>query len=95
MKSLRKESLNLRLFMSLLFLCLSLTVGYSQEKRELKAAVVVHKIDDPKKVMKILSSNFSKQYSKQHEISKMETYRAVKANGKFVELKAGKGFYLS
>jgi hypothetical protein len=45
--------------------------------------------------MKIISSNFSKQYSKQHEISKMETYRAVKANGIFIDLKAGKGFCLS
>lgn len=99
MKSLRKENLNLRLFMSLLltplFLCLSLTVGHSQEKRELKAAVVVHKINDPKSAMKIISSNFSKQYSRQHEISKMETFRAVKANGKFIDFKAGKGFCLS
>lgn len=99
MKSLRKENLNLRLFISLfltpLFLCLSLTAGHSQEKRELKAAVVEHKINDPKKVMKILSTNFSKQYFKQHEISKMESYRAVKTNGKFIDLKAGKGFYLS
>jgi len=99
MKSLRKENLNLRLFMALLltplFLCLSLTVGHSQEKRELKAAVVVHKINDPKSAMKIISSNFSKQYSRQHEISKMETFRAVKANGKFIDFKAGKGFYLS
>jgi hypothetical protein len=99
MKSLRNESLNLRLFISLfltpLFLCLSLTAGHSQEKRELKAAVVVHKINDPMNAMKIISSNFSKQYSRQHEISKMETYRAVKANGKFIDLKAGKGFCLS
>lgn len=99
MKSLRKENLNLRLFISLfltpLFLCLSLTAGHSQEKRELKAAVVVHKINDPMNAMKIISSNFSKQYSRQHEISKMETYRAVKANGKFIDLKAGKGFCLS
>lgn len=99
MKSLRKENLNLRLFISLfltpLFLCLSLTAGHSQEKRELKAAVVVHKINDPMNAMKIISSNFSKQYSRQHEISKMETYRAVKANGKFIDFKAGNGFYLS
>ena len=99
MKSLRKEDLNLRLFMSMLltplFLCLSLTVGHSQEKRELKAAVVVHKINDPKSAMKIISSNFSKQYSRQHEISKMETFRAIKANGRFIDLKAGKGFCLS
>lgn len=95
MKSLRNESLNLRLFISLLFLCLSLTAGHSQEKRELKAAVVVHKINDPMSAMKIISSNFSKQYSRQHEISKMETYRAVKANGKFIDFKAGKGFCLS
>lgn len=99
MKSLRKENLNLRLFISLfltpLFLRLSLIAGHSQEKRELKAAVVVHKINNPMSAMKILSSNFSKQYSRQHEISKMETYRAVKANGKFIDLKAGKGFCLS
>jgi len=68
---------------------------HAQQNRELKAAVVVHKINDPEKVIKIISSDFSKQYSKQNEISKTETYRAVKANGKFVDLKAGKGFYLS
>lgn len=82
----------------LIFFCVLIhfsSICLSQEKRELKAAVVVHKIDDPKKVMKIISSNFSKQYSKQHEISKMESFRAIKANGKFIDFKAGKGFYLS
>lgn len=71
--------------------------GYAQEEREIKlnAVVIEHKIKDPQKVIKIIASDFVKRYSPQNEISRVTEYRAVKANGSFIDFKAGKGFYLS
>jgi len=71
--------------------------GYAQEEREIKlnAVVIEHKIKDPQKVIKIIASDFVKRYSPQNEISRVTEYRAIKANGSFIDFKAGKGFYLS
>ena len=71
--------------------------GYTQEEREIKlnAVVIEHKIKDPQKVIKIIASDFVKRYSPQNEISRVTEYRAIKANGSFIDFKAGKGFYLS
>jgi len=70
---------------------------YAQENREIKlnAVVIEHKIKNPQKVIKIIASDFVKRYSPQNEISRVTEYRAVKANGSFIDFKTGKGFYLS
>jgi len=72
-------------------------LGYAQEEREIKlnSVVVDHKIKDPQKVIKIIASDFVIRYSPQNEISRVTEYRAIKANGSFIDFKAGKGFYLS
>ncbi len=77
--------------------CFLPILDYAQQVREIKlnAVVVEHKIKTPQKVIKIIASDFVKRYSPQNEVSKATEYRAVKANGSFIDFKAGKGFYLS
>lgn len=78
-------------------LCLLSFRGYAQGMRyvKLNEIVVKQKINNPKEIIKIIASDFIKRYSPQNEISKATEYRAAKANGSFIEFKAGKGFYLS
>lgn len=71
------------------------SICLAQEKRELNAAILEYKFEDPQKIVQILSSKFCKNYSKDHEISKFQSFRSIKSNGKYIDFKAGKGFYLS
>lgn len=87
----------LKIQVFLMFLFLLPVCGYAQEEKkvELNAVVIEHKISNAQKVIKVIASDFVKRYSPKNEISKATEYRAVKANGSFIDFKAGKGFYLS